>query len=146
MYPYILTLHILAATIWTGGHIVLSTTILPEVLKTRQINTLLNFEQRYEKIGMPALIIQVITGLYLVYTLVPNLTLWLSFSSAITVKIGIKLILLLSTVLLALNARFRIVPRLSNRNLNIFAVHIILVTAISIAFVLTGISFKIPLF
>lgn len=28
MYSYILLLHVLAATIWTGGHLVLATTIL----------------------------------------------------------------------------------------------------------------------
>ena len=65
MYGSLLLLHILAATIWTGGHIVLSVVILPKVLKERSPQLLLDFESVYEKIGMPALIIQIITGVML---------------------------------------------------------------------------------
>jgi len=50
-----IVLHVLAATIWTGGHIVLATTVLPKILKTKNIDKLLEFEMGYEKVGMPAL-------------------------------------------------------------------------------------------
>ncbi len=49
----ILLLHILGATIWTGGHIVLCFVILPGVLKENSPEQLLKFESVYEKIGMP---------------------------------------------------------------------------------------------
>ena len=71
MYGLALLLHILAATIWTGGHIVLSVVVLPKVLRERSPARLLEFESVYEKIGMPALIIQVITGLFLAYRMLP---------------------------------------------------------------------------
>ncbi len=61
MYQLILTLHVLAATIWTGGHLVLALGILPDVLKNRDVEGLLNFEGKYERVGIPALIVQVIT-------------------------------------------------------------------------------------
>ena len=51
MYGLLLTLHILAATIWTGGHIVLSVVVLPRVLRERSPQRLLDFESVYEKIG-----------------------------------------------------------------------------------------------
>ena len=35
MFGLLLSLHILAATIWTGGHIVLNVVVLPRVLKER---------------------------------------------------------------------------------------------------------------
>ena len=41
MYLGILFLHILAATIWTGGHIVLATTVLPRALKAADPRILL---------------------------------------------------------------------------------------------------------
>jgi len=63
MYGTLLLLHILSATIWTGGHIVLSVAILPKVLREHSLGMLLDFESAYEKIGMSALIVQVITGL-----------------------------------------------------------------------------------
>ncbi len=39
MYATILLLHILGATIWTGGHLVLAVTILPRVLRERSAGT-----------------------------------------------------------------------------------------------------------
>ena len=51
MYGLLLLLHILAATIWTGGHIVLSTIVLPRALRERSPEPLLQFERGYEKIG-----------------------------------------------------------------------------------------------
>mgnify|MGYP000713519624 CR=1 FL=1 len=146
MHPYILTLHILAATIWTGGHLILATVILPKVLKNRDIEGLMAFEMNYEKIGMPALIIQVITGFYLVYSIVPDISKWFSFSDFHTTRIGIKLILLLATVMFAMSAKFFVIPKLSKKTLPIMAIHIISVTLIGIAFVVIGSSFKNDLF
>ena len=55
MQAYILTLHILAATVWTGGHLVLAIVILPQILKKRDVKGLMEFETKYESMGMPAL-------------------------------------------------------------------------------------------
>ncbi len=110
MHTTFLVLHVLAATIWTGGHLVLATTILPKVLKTKDIDKLLDFEGGYEKIGIPALLVQVVTGFYLAYQLVPDLGKWFSFSDHLPLHVGIKLILLILTAILALNANFRLIP------------------------------------
>ena len=146
MQAYILTLHILAATVWTGGHLILAIAILPQILKKRDVKGLIDFETKYEKIGMPALVIQVVTGIYLVYNLVPDVSRWFSFSDYFTNTIGVKLILLLITVLFALSAKLFVIPKLSNKNLNVMAFHIISVTIISVLFVIIGSSFKNAIF
>jgi len=146
MHTYILTLHILAATIWTGGHLILATVILPKILKNKDVEGLMAFEMNYEKIGMPALIIQVITGFYLIYNLAPNINTWFSFSNFNTTRIGIKLILLIVTILFAMSAKFFVIPKLSKKTLPIMAFHIISVTCLGIAFVIIGSSFKNDLF
>ena len=142
MYSYILLLHVLAATIWTGGHLVLATTILPRVLKEKSTSDLLRFESGYERIGIPALIIQVVTGLWLAHNLMPEISLWFSVVNPISRLILVKLILLLVTVLFAIDARLRIIPNLTNRNLMSLAYHIIPVTVISVLFVIVGVSFR----
>ncbi len=38
-FAIVLTFHVLAATIWTGGHIVLATVVLPRVLRQRTPGT-----------------------------------------------------------------------------------------------------------
>lgn len=143
MYGLLLTLHLVAATIWTGGHIVLSVVILPRVLKQRSAQELIQFESVYEKIGMPALLIQIVTGLMLIYRMLPDVKLWFDPSIPLAQGIMIKLSLLTLTVLFALDARFRVIPKLSADNLWDMALHIIPVTIISILFVITGVAFRV---
>lgn len=142
MFGTLLFIHILAATIWTGGHIILSVIILPRVLRNRSPEELLQFESAYEKIGMPALILQVITGLLLAYRMLPDLSLWFDFSNPLAHIITAKLSLLALTVAFALDARFRVIPRLSVNNLKDMAMHIIPVTIFSVLFVFVGVSFR----
>ncbi|PCK01009.1 MAG: copper resistance protein CopD [Alteromonadaceae bacterium] len=142
MYGILLLLHILAATIWTGGHIVLSVVILPKVLREKSPEQLMNFESVYEKIGMPALIVQVITGLLLAYRFEPNVSQWFNMSNPISHGIAAKLTLLFLTFCFAIDARFRVIPSLSENNLKVMAWHIIPVTVFSILFVVVGVSFR----
>ncbi|WP_211264637.1 CopD family protein [Gynuella sunshinyii] len=141
-YGIALLLHILAATIWTGGHIVLATIILPDVLRRKTPQKLLSFEALFERIAMPALLIQVVTGIYLAYHLLPDYSQWHQLNNPVSHGIIAKLTLLLITVLLALDARFRVMPKLSEDNLGDMAWHIIAVTLLAILFVATGVSFR----
>lgn len=138
-------MHVLSACIWVGGHLLLVFMILIPVLKTRNLEPLLDFEQQYEKIGMPALLILVITGLYQAYTYEPNISLWFQFDNHISQHIFMKLIFLFATVGLALNVRFNLLKRIPIP-INTLSIHIIIVTIISVFFLMTGISFKYNIF
>jgi putative copper export protein len=142
MYGVVLLLHVLGATIWTGGHLVLALAILPRVLKERALSELLRFESAYERIGLPALLIQVVTGLWLAHQLVPNVSRWFAFDDPVSRLIGVKLLLLAITAALALDARLRITPRLSEENLTSLAWHIVPVAVVSVLFVVVGVSFR----
>ncbi|MEO8601311.1 MAG: CopD family protein [bacterium] len=142
MYGVLLLLHVLGATVWTGGHLVLAVTILPRVLRQRSPAELLTFESSYERIGLPALALQVATGLWLAHRMVPEFGRWLSFADPVARLVGVKLLLLAATVGLALDVRLRILPRLSERNLGALAWHIVAVTVISVLFVVIGVSFR----
>ena len=140
MYTYILLAHILAATIWTGGHLILSTLILPKALRNKDPELLMEFENGFEKIGMPALFIQIATGLWLAYQLVPEVSSWFTFEDYTTTSIALKLIVLGITGAFALNARFRVVPKLTADTLVLFAWHIVPVTVLSVCFVILGVG------
>lgn len=142
MYPYLLIIHVLAATIWTGGHLVLAATVLPRALAAREPNILLDFEQGFEKIGMPALIVQVLTGLIMARMLQPDVGLWLGFASPVSTLITLKLLLLAATVATAIDARFRVIPTLSARTLPAMARRVVFVTVLSVLFVVVGVSFR----
>ncbi len=142
MYGYLMLAHILGATIWTGGHIVLSLAVLPRVLKEKSPERLLEFESAFERIGKPAMLVQIITGLLLAHRLLPDVYLWLDWSNPVSRVVGMKLMLLASTILLAADAKLRVLPKLSNQNLWDMAAHIIAVTLLSVLFVIVGVSFK----
>jgi len=142
MYGILLFLHILGATIWTGGHIVLSVVVLPKVLSEQSPERLLDFESVYEKIGMPALIVQVVTGILLAHRLVPDVSQWFNMANPVSHPIAAKLSLLALTAGFAVHARFRVIPVLSPNNLRTMAWHIIPVTILSVLFVAVGVSFR----
>ena len=137
-----LTFHVLAATIWTGGHIVLATVVLPRVLRHRAPQDLLRFEAGFERVGIPALLIQIISGLWLANRLVPGFTNWFDLSNPLSRLILVKLALLLLTAVFAVDARLRIIPNLTEDRLSSLAWHIIPVTIISVLFVIVGVAFR----
>jgi putative copper export protein len=142
MYGLILFLHILGATIWTGGHVVLSVVVLPGVLRERAPDRLLRFESAFEKIGMPALLVQVVTGVLLARRLIPDVAGWFDVSNPVAHVVLTKLTLLAVTVVLALDARFRVLPKFDESRLTDMAWHIVPVTLLSVLFVAAGVALR----
>jgi len=142
VHPYILLLHVLGAAIWTGGHLVLALAIVPRALRNKDPRIILEFESGYEKVGMPALIVQVVTGFWLAHSLMPDWLRWFSADDAISRLILVKIAILVLTVILAAHARLRIIPRLEAGNLNLLAGHIIAVTLLAVLFVAAGLGFR----
>lgn len=143
MYHYfILLLHLLGAILWTGGHLVLSLVILPRAMRNKDPGLILQFESGYEKIGMSALLVQIITGFWLAHRLLPDITQWFRVYDAISCLILVKITLLVLTVVLAAHARLRIIPGLEAKNLQLLAYHIIAVTILSVLFVAVGLGFR----
>ena len=139
-------LHLLFATIWVGGHLVLSIGILPRAIKTKDVTIILNFESIYEKIGIPSLVGQILTGIVLFLMRVENYSVLLRWDDFIGRHFILKILLLLFTIGLAIHARLRIVPKLNKENLNILAIHIIAVSIVGVLFVLVGISIRLGIF
>jgi putative copper export protein len=127
---------------WTGGHLVLALTILPRVLRDKSATELLRLEAAFEHIGLPALFIQVVSGVWLADRMMPNITQWFALDNSVSRLLTLKLSLLLITVILALDSRLRLIPKLSARNLPALAWHIIAVTVVSVLFVVVGVSFR----
>jgi putative copper export protein len=141
MYRYVLLLHIVSATVWTGGHLVLALRILPGVLSRRSASMLLDFERRYEPLGMSALVVQVISGTWLASRLVP-FSLWLSLGNPTSRMVVMKLACLALTIAFALDARLRVLPRLRDDNVHTMVPHITAVTVLSVLFVVAGVGFR----
>lgn len=143
LYYTLLCLHILGACIWVGGHIVLATRILPRALREKKAALIREFEQGYERLGLPALAVQIVTGLWLAHRLLGgSAAVWLGDSSPARV-VQVKLALLAATAALALHAKLRVIPRLRDDNLPLMGAHIVGVTTFGVLFVLAGASLRL---
>ena len=142
MYSLILFVHLLAAAVWTGGHLLLALGFLPAALRNRDVTLIEQFEQRYEPIGIPALVIQILSGLWLANAQQPDWSLWLDFTDPVALLSALKLLLLGLTVGLAIHARLWLIPSLGPTTLPKLAWHILGVTLLSVLFVVVGVAFR----
>ena len=143
MYTHhiLLVLHLIAATIWVGGHLVLAIGYLPKALKHKDFSYIGNFEKTYEPIGMPSLAVLIITGILMAYDYNAGFSSWFSFETPIERVVSLKLTFLLTTVCFAISAQTRVLPKLRKGQLNKLpemAVHIICVTLIGVLMVILG--------
>ena len=143
MYTHhiLLVLHLIAATIWVGGHLVLAIGYLPKALKRKDFSYIGNFEKTYEPIGMPSLVVLIITGILMAYDYNAGFSSWFSFATPIERVVSLKLTFLLTTVCFAISAQTRVLPKLRKGQLNKLpemAVHIICVTLIGVLMVILG--------
>ena len=143
MYTHhiLLVLHLIAATIWVGGHLVLAIGYLPKALKRKDFSYIGNCEKTYEPIGMPSLAVLIITGILMAYDYNAGFSSWFSFATPIERVVSLKLTFLLTTVCFAISAQTRVLPKLRKGQLNKLpemAVHIICVTLIGVLMVILG--------
>lgn len=137
-FSLLVIVHALAATVWTGGHLVLDLGVLPKALRERRAAGIRDFEETFEPLGLTALAIQVFTGLAMAWIDLPGFQGLFSLANPIGMLVGVKLLLLAATGGLALHARLRLIPNLNDENLPGLAWHIRGITALAIAFVVVG--------
>ena len=148
MYTHhiLLVLHLIAATIWVGGHLVLAIGYLPKALKHKDFSYIGNFETTYEPICMPSLAVLVITGILMAYDYNAGFSSWFSFASPIERVVSLKLAFFLTSICFAISAQTRVLPKLRKGQINKLpemAVHIICVTLIGVVMVILGSLVKI---
>lgn len=147
-----LLLHVLGACVWVGGHLYLAIVVLPKAARHQDAQFLLDFEASFEKLGMSALIAQAISGLVMAHRWMPDWAQIFNHSvenplRSISILLTVKLTWLLMTILTALSAQLWVLPRLK-QNLHsaklrrIFMGHILTITLLAVAFVVTGVLFR----
>jgi len=136
----LLILHLIAACIWVGGHVYLVTRIFPSVLRQQNAQQLLMFEQKYEPLGMAALLTLIITGLLLAKGYQVSVQEIAAFKPGIARMVAVKLALLLATACFALSALTRVIPALKKTPKKLFemAAHAAAVTLLGLAMVVVG--------
>lgn len=137
-HQIIIIIHLLAASIWVGGHLILILRILPATLQQKDISILSDFRLKFGKIGMPSLLILVVTGILLAYDYNVPISDWFSFSNPIEKIISIKLLLLFTSLSLAVHAQKVVFPKLTSNRMLPAIVEIIIVTLIAVSMLILG--------
>lgn len=117
---------------------ILSIGFLPKAFKHKNPGIVTGFEKSYEKTGLPALLLLVITGVMLSCRYDVTISDWFSFKTFIEKVISTKLTLLFCMLGLAIHARLFIIPKLNVKSLNFMAIHIIVITLIGITMMTIG--------
>ena len=137
-HQIILIIHLLAASIWVGGHLFLILRILPATLQQKDISILSDFRLKFGKIGMPSLLILVVTGILLAYDYNVPISDWFSFSNPIEKIISIKLLLLFTSLSLAVHAQKVVFPKLTSNRMLPAIVEIIIFSLIAVSMLILG--------
>jgi len=143
MYKIFVILHLLGATVWVGGHLVLCLGVLPPALRARDPAPIRAFEERFERLGIPALLLQIGSGLWLAHYWVPDWRQWLGTGGPQSQLLALKLVLLALTAALGVHARLVLIPRLDAATLPKLGLHIVGVTVLAIAFVVAGAGIRL---
>lgn len=138
LHHLLLIIHLIAATIWVGGHLTLSIVFLPVALRQKEPQIILNFERKFEPLGISSLIALVITGIWMAYDFGVSYESWFNFIGSLEKVVSTKLLLLMLTIILALYTQIYVIPNLNKYNLNKIAFSIISVTIIGLTMLILG--------
>ena len=140
LYRILVMLHVLGATIWIGGHLVLALTVLPRAMRAKDPAIVRDFESGYERIGIPSLLVQVVTGLWLAHRWQGGE--WFTLATPQGHLVLGKMALLLVTIALGAHARLRIIPKLDAQRLPALRAHIVAITVVSVLFLVLGVGIR----
>lgn len=138
----LLVLHLLAATVWVGAYVFLVLGYAPEAVRTRDPRGLIDAHARLQRVGLPALVAVIVSGLWLAWNWLPDTILWFDASLPIAIVILTKLGLLALTLLLLTYLHLRVLPTLVPERIPRLALVLLALALAGIAAAATGPSFR----
>lgn len=138
LHQIILIIHLLAATVWVGGHLILLLRYVPKAIKNKSLDELSAFRKNFEPVGMPSLFILIITGIIMAYDYNVTIDKWFLFENAIEKIVSIKLILLFISLCLAFITIKFVLPSIDKLSPFLLYFIIFLVTTIAVTMLILG--------
>ncbi|WP_282787980.1 copper resistance protein CopD [Flavobacterium croceum] len=138
LHQLILIIHLLAATIWVGGHLILLLRYVPKAIKNKSLEELSAFRKNFEPVGMPSLFILIVTGIIMAYNYNVTIEKWFLFENAIEKIVSIKLILLFVSLTLAFITIKFVLPSIDKLSPFLLYFIIFLVTTIAVMMLILG--------
>jgi len=141
-YQLMVIMHILGACVWLGGHVVLVGAVLPTAISSGQIDHLKRFVKGFGRLGLPALILQLLTGIWLANRWIPS---WSGIFTEPTPQghlVLTKLLLIALSVPLAGYTYHRAAPRLSQDRMIPFVAVTAAIAALAALMLIAGVGVR----
>lgn len=142
LYKVMVMLHMLGASVWIGGHAVLVLMVLPHAVRENQPARVIQFERGFGRLGLVALIMQLVTGLWLAKRWIGEWSMLFRAPTPQTHLIFSKLVVLILTIAIAGYTYHRVLPRLSERGLTLFALLSSTTTVLAIFMLILGVGIR----
>lgn len=126
----LITLHIIGAAALAGGHLIFALGILPRAMRAKDSEMLLSFSKAFTPVGHTALLIQIVTGLWLAMPYFANRT-------PATMLVEIKTVLLVLILGITIHAKVRVARRLPE-SMGVYAGHVIANALLATALLVLG--------
>lgn len=126
----LITLHVIGAAALAGGHLIFALGVLPRAMKARDPEMLLSFSKAFTPVGHTALLVQIVTGLWLAMPYFANRT-------PATMLIEIKILLLLVVLGITIHAKVRVAKKLPE-SMGAFAGHVVANAILATALLVLG--------
>lgn len=142
LYQGVIMLHLLGASIWIGGHAVLVAAVLPGALRRNEPDRVVEFERGYGRLGLSALVVQLLTGFWLADCWIGD---WTRVFTEPTVQSHLvlsKLTVLALTLALAGYAYHAVLPKIGQGRLGRFALLAGVTTALSVVMLILGVGIR----
>lgn len=142
LYKLLVILHILGAATLVGTNLVLLLSVIPKAKKAGDLNIIKGYLTGVGQMGVHALAIQLITGLWLASPMFKGISTAFQMKDVFMTHVGAKVVIMIVLTVLVIVMRRKIAPKLSMETLGGFTATVGLITVLGIFMVALGVGLR----
>jgi hypothetical protein len=142
LYKLLVILHILGAATLVGTNLVLMLSVIPKAKKAGDINIIKGYLTGVGQMGVHALAVQLITGLWLAAPMFKGISAAFQMKDVFMTHVAAKIVIMVVITVLVIVMRRKIAPKLSMETLGGFTATVGIITVLGIFMVALGVGLR----
>ncbi|MFA6958070.1 MAG: hypothetical protein WC538_19555 [Thermoanaerobaculia bacterium] len=142
LYKLLVILHILGAATLVGTNLVLMLSVIPKAKKAGDIGIIKGFLAGVGQMGVHALAVQLITGLWLATPMFKGISAAFQMKDVFMTHVVAKIVIMIAITVLVIVMRRKIAPKLSMETLGGFTATVGIITVLGIFMVALGVGLR----
>jgi putative copper export protein len=140
--PVLIILHILGASIWIGGMLILALGVLPKAKKAKSSAILRNFEGSFHILGMTALTVQLLTGFRIAMIYAGGMKYLFDFTNHAAVLFVWKMLFIILTMVVFVLFKKKTLANLTDENVSSASAMVWVLALLAIGLMILGLGFS----